>query len=304
MHIACSADARYLPHTATMLHSIFSEHDPQAIVIHFLHLADLDSNSLSKLADFVKISGAHWRPLMISHDEVSSIPVREMYPAVAWLRIFLPDLLPELGKILYLDSDLVVRRPLWPLWHTDISRYGLAAASNPMHEEMWAWPQEIGLDSRADYFNSGVMLINLNWFRANDIPARLIRFATQYPERIHFADQCALNALCYRDRLALHPRWNLLSAYANKGADILDRDEIRAAEADPAIVHFEGDMTRKPWHYRCEHPYAELYRKHRDQTPWPLQELEGKNLINAVKKKLPKSLLSTLRTLTQPLRRP
>ena len=297
LHVACAADARYLPHTATMLHSLLTVHEPGSVVVHFLHLSDLDAEQLRTLEQFEVAQGATWRPHVATAAQVHTLLAGDRYPAVVWLRIFLPAWNPELDRILYLDSDLVVRRPLWRLWSTPLGEHSVAAVTNPMHEAMWDHPERLGLGSRADYFNSGVMLMNLRRFRELDLTGRLTDYARTRPEHLHFADQCTLNAVCFRERLPLHPRWNVMSAFGNAGADVLDPQEVREAQSDPAIVHFEGDFTQKPWHYRCSHPFADLYRAHRAQTPWPLEELEGRTAANVIKKHLPKAMLTALRSL-------
>ena len=83
---------------------------------------------------------------------------------------------------------------------------------------------------------------------------------------------------------ALDPAWNCLSSIlfpfvsGASWADDIHHDVLvleRAARS-PAIVHFDGPVALKPWRRRSFHPFADLYRRYRAMTPWPLTELEGR----------------------------
>jgi hypothetical protein len=82
---------------------------------------------------------------------------------------------------------------------------------------------------------------------------------------------------------ALDPTWNcstsIVLPFVSGGSwsDDVHHDAatLERAARSPAIVHFEGARVLRPWHRRCFHPFAGLYRQYRAQTPWPLERLEG-----------------------------
>src|SRR5437879_3158835 len=78
-----------------------------------------------------------------------------------WYRIFLPELLPELDRVLYLDADVIVVDSLIPLWNVDLSEDYLAAVTNVFQAAHVHRPVELGLAGPRAYFNSGVMVLNL-----------------------------------------------------------------------------------------------------------------------------------------------
>ena len=60
-----------------------------------------------------------------------------------------------------------------------------------------------------------------------------------------------------------------------------------SARLSPAIVHFEGLPTVKPWNHRSIHPLRFQYRALRATTPWPLEALEGTSLTSTLLRRLP-----------------
>lgn len=302
LHLACAADEKYLPHCAAMLHSVFSTTGGAGIIVHFTHFPEFSREHLSALSNFVHDAGAEFDPICVDYETLAKLPSTAALPSVVWQRVLLPELLPNLDKVLYLDSDLIALGSVEPLWDLTISSSYIAAVSNPMHKEMADWPQRIGLPEPAAYFNSGVMLMNLALLRDHSCPERIIRHAVEHPELVHWGDQCAMNAVLHSRRHALHPKWNMMNNFVTygRGEGLFDQVTLAEALADPLIVHFEGVPESKPWHYRSDHPYRESYRAHRRQTPWPLTSLEGRNAANVVKKRvIPQRVLVRLSRLRQ-----
>src|SRR4029077_14814785 len=103
--------------------------------------------------------------------------------------VLLPQLLGDLGRVLYLDSDLIVTGPLDELWSTDLVAHPLAAVTNPLYPGMsTAFFRVLGLPTETAYFNSGVMLIDLEDWRRNHRTEDVLRFverlasATDWPD--------------------------------------------------------------------------------------------------------------------------
>ena len=183
-----------------------------------------------------------------------------------YYRLAAPHILPSnVGKILYLDSDIIVRRSLEDLWNTDIQDYALAAVIDP-----WWSPgggPHVEVPPGAKYFNAGVLLINLDYWRMNNVSENATAFARNNFEKVHYWDQDALNAILVDRWIPVPQIWNAYDFH--KGRSVID----------PAIVHFCGP---KPWHWYAEHArwsarYAFIheYRRCRRKTPWPRYRLEG-----------------------------
>ena len=190
-------------------------------------------------------------------------------PAV-YLRLLLGDVLP-VRRAIFLDCDIVVRSSLMPLWNQALGDAIIGAVPDPA----FADHARLGLAPGAAYFNAGVMLIDLEQWRAVEIGARSIAWAQANPHRMTFSDQCVLNWLLQDQWMAIDQTWNHQAGHCGRrtrGGFVFDR----AAIGDPAIVHYNappdygrrGDCEGKPWMYLCQHPWTFEYRRIAAHTPW------------------------------------
>lgn len=291
IEVACAATSDYLPHCATMLQSLLSAQPSAEVHIHLMHDGAAAEDELRKMRAFVEGHGAKLSLLEPGAQLPAKLPATRWFSRAAWFRVLLPQLLAELDRVLYLDIDLIVAQPLGDLWHTDLGDNLIGAVTNPLYPGMLEGPiHELGIDDPADYFNSGVMLMNLDGMRKEGVPSEVLAFAKAHPKLARFADQDPLNAVLHRRRYRLHPRWNAQATFFDLRPGSLarygfDEGTVSSVVSDPAIVHFSGPW--KPWEFRCMHARRSLYAEHRRHTPWPDWELEGHNVRNRLLRRIP-----------------
>jgi lipopolysaccharide biosynthesis glycosyltransferase len=303
MHVACAADANYIPHAAAMLHSLLVHQPRGTVCVHFLHDAGLPPAFQAPLADMLRSGGAeiHFHPIDLP--QVDGLPAMGRISRVMWYRVFLPELLPDVDRVLYLDCDVLVRAPLQPLWEIELDEQMLGAVRNVFEAGHEGRARALGLAGPAEYFNSGVLLLNLGCWRREDCSNRVLSYARAHADRLAWPDQDALNVMAAGRWLALHPRWNCQNSFYfyPQARAVFGTAALREALADPAIVHFEGGSLAKPWHYLCKHPLRHAYFEHRRHTPWPQVELEGRGGLNRLLRPLPWRLLMPVLRLRQRL---
>jgi lipopolysaccharide biosynthesis glycosyltransferase len=295
LHVACGADENYLPHAATMLASLLDHHPPASVHAHFLHPADLAPELLARLERFVRGRGAQLTCHAFADDTIAGLPSWPGLRPVMWYRVMLPERLPHLDRVLYVDADAVVLDDLRPLWETPLGEAWLGAVTNVAPPLFADHPLTLGLPNRASYFNSGVMLLNLGRMRAANSARALLDYGRAH--RLKWWDQDALNIFFHRERLSLHPRWTSMNCVFlfPESCTVFGEQAVAEARTRPAIVHFEGPGPGKPWHYLSKHPYRERYLAYRAQTPWPLQTLDGRTWKNRVLRLLPtRAILAVL----------
>ena len=159
------------------------------------------------------------------------------------------DALPELDKVLYMDSDVMVLHDLNQLYQTDISGQYLAAVKDPswFFENMHV--VELNLEQRGFYFNSGVMLMNLQKIREDNLVAKLEDYTNNNFRT--YMDQDALNVVV-GDKVALLPFENNAMNFFFKHVDLAKMGEFYGREwktyeevfAPATIVHFAS--SQKP----------------------------------------------------------
>lgn len=269
--VAFSADKAYVPHVATSLTSLLhNSEDPSQVRIHFLYQKGLDEKTLRRLERYVVGLGADFQAHPIAEQQLEQLPVTDRISVAMWNRIFLPDLLPNVERVLYVDADTIIMQPLDELWQLDLDGFALAAVDNVLEKRFQSRPCELGFATDQSYFNSGVLLINLDWWRERGVTHDILTFATDRTRVLLWPDQDALNVLLGKHRLPLSPSWNAQNSlfFLPLATEYFSESDIRRACKRPAILHFEGPGFAKPWHFLCVHPYKVQYRKYRRKTPW------------------------------------
>lgn len=296
--IACAADEAYVPHCGAMLHSALVAHKPGSITVHFMPAPDVLASTIDKLD---AMTTANDGALVVHgglNDEVADLPAMDRIPTVMWYRIFLPRLLPTTRRVLYLDCDTLVVDDLAPLWDIDLEGSYLGAVDNAFEPGVERHATELGLRSACDYFNSGVLLLNLDRMRADGATEAILDCART--RSLVWPDQDALNLVLGPKRVRLDPRWNCMNVLFYGGPpSTYDAEVARAAADRPAILHFEGPQMAKPWHYLNRHPRRADYLNHRAATPWPEIGFEGRTLANRALRPLPTRMVNRILRMEQ-----
>ena len=134
-------------------------------------------------------------------EDFQNAPVTKQYPQEMYYRLLAPWLLPRhLDRILYLDPDTLIINPIRPLWETDLEGKLFGAASHTGKTELVNNINQVRLGTTQKYFNSGVLLINLEAGREEVTPERIFTYAAERGRELLLPDQDILNAL-YGERI-------------------------------------------------------------------------------------------------------
>ncbi len=295
--IVCSSDDKYVPHTAAMLHSMRINNPSADIHLHYLHGPELSRPLRARLENMLKQLNIpiHW--VRVSEALTAELDGRDYISKVVWYRVFLPQLLPDIDQILYIDCDTLVLRPLDELFTIQLGDCLFAAVTNVVPVNFRNRAAELGLPGPEHYFNAGVALWNLQLMRKEEFTDRVIQYAHDRMPQLKWLEQDAINALYWNRRLHLHPRWNAQNGIFEDswGTSLFPSEEIKSARERPSIVHFEGGSFAKPWHLLCHHPYKSSYVYHRSHTPWPMRLPDGISPKNLLKKFAPEWAYSALK---------
>jgi lipopolysaccharide biosynthesis glycosyltransferase len=271
IEIACAARRDYLPHAATMLASA-AANAGGPLRAHLLVGDDVEPEARDAVVAMGEHAGAEIVVVAVEAEEIAALKTTPTFPTAHWYRVLLPELL-ALPRVLYLDSDTLVLDSLLPLWRTELGDALLAAVTNVFPDEQAAARLTAGLGVELGaYFNSGVMLLDLEGLRTSGMPHRVIDYAATNHERLFLPEQDAMNAVLADRRLPLAPRWNAMVALERLGwsRELFGAEAVRAALDEPAIRHFEGSGPNKPWHPAADAGGRRLYAGFRARTPWPL----------------------------------
>lgn len=210
---------------------------------------------------FIKLSDAYNQQINICKIDAGcfdSMITRGRYPVSMYFRFLLPQILADSEKVLYLDCDIMVRRSLRQLFETNLAGKACGVVIDQQCDDTQIHNR---LRLTSDYFNSGVMLMNLNEWREKDYTEKIIDFIEKNPDKCIFPDQDALNAVLNGNVRFLELEYNLQEMWLT----MLDYarfsfsryHDLEQAKKDPAIIHFcVGD---KPWFSECKNPYRKEY---------------------------------------------
>lgn len=283
LDVACASDLRYVPHAAACLSSVLANAKEADVRVHYLHGPRFPRRVATKLRDMVERMGGELALHRISPQQVGGLPVTRRITAPMWFRIHLPELLPDVDRILYLDADTLAVDDIRPLWEIDMSRHHIGAVSNVLETHRFGHPADLGLPAGQRYFNSGVILFNLELMRTSRSSETLLRYAREHARTLLWPDQDALNVVLGTSRLALHPRWNSMNSFRFPWAgDVFTESALEEARRHPGIVHFEGPTENKPWHYLCDRADRDVYFAYRARTPWPRVRITGRTPRNVL----------------------
>lgn len=230
-------------------------------------------NIILKLIDTKIVSGIKHIPGLVHESHIGES---------GYYRYLLPDVIPEqVDKILYLDSDLLVLGDIRPLFDIVLIGFGVAAI-----EENCGVHEKLQLSKNSPYFNSGVLLINLDMWRKEQIPHKALEFIYQNPAMITLGDQCGLNKVLESKWLILPPCYNVVSAlWDNKyKSQYYPYTQLLEAKNLPIILHYTG--AQKPWHFECRHQLRHLYWLYLDITPYRDFKYSKKGILRYVIKKI------------------
>jgi lipopolysaccharide biosynthesis glycosyltransferase len=282
LQVCCAAEGEYVVHCAAMLDSVLFQQDGD-VQVHFLHGPKLPRVSADLLRRVVDAAHGQIRFHKIPDSRLEGLPVVEQFTAAMWYRIFLPELLPNVDRVVYLDCDTIAADSLDPLWEIDLGDHYLAAVTNIFQRNHLQRPAELGLDGPEVYFNSGVLLMNLAQMRRDGCSDALRDYARAHARELEWPDQDALNVVLGSRRLELHPRWNVMnSMFAfNAARRAFGRKALRDARRMPGIRHFEGPAANKPWDIECTAPLQELYVRHRVRLTSSVLDGQTSRVIDA-----------------------
>jgi len=260
----------------------------------FLLGNELDGILEKKILEKVESYGSSFEFLKIDNSAFHGFPVPHHFSKANYYRLLIPELIPY-KKAIYLDADIVVVNSLRDFLEIEIGDNVLAAVADPIYK----WKIELGMKKDSTYFNSGVMLMNLERWKIQKITKKAFDFIENYPDRIRFVDQCALNAVIDGDFLELSPKFNQQAILFKKDFmfDLVNwlPQQIEEALNSPVLIHYTGPS--KPWEYNSNHPRKSEYWKAQKDSPFKLSYPEGMVWSDHLKKLFPNSWKKKIRSL-------
>ncbi len=264
--------------------SILEHHAKEEVALHLLH-SPLTLSTLEKIDRYAAEKGFLFSRQLLDDSIFAMLPQIAYFTTAMYYRLMIPELFPnDVNKILYLDMDVLVEGRLDELWNEDILNKGAAVVedSATIHLGEYTPPR---------YFNSGVMLINLDYWRKYNVKEKAIDFMVKHRDILRFPDQDALNVVLQDDLIYVSDKWNYHLNLDKRFLKQALRGRI-AKDKAPVIIHFNQRV--KPWMYHCRHPYAARYWQVLKKTTFSEYQLKNKSFASFLFYFTPKKLRAVL----------
>ena len=270
--IVCAADNHFAEPLTVMIYSVIKT--TNSGTLHFWVLdGGIDICKKEKLKIIVKETGNQIDFIEVNEKIFEGYLVSERLTYTAYYRLLIPELLEKsnIKKAIYLDCDLLLNDDIKKLWEIELEGNVLGAiaetcagcryVSSPRALKLY---KELGIPKNSKYFNSGVLLMDLEEWRRQEITLKVCKYLTENKEYVIYHDQDGLNAILWNSWKELPIDWNVMSyifitewEHQEVNMEKKLREKIKKY---PKIIHFTG--RKKPWKEGCMHPYAALYQQY------------------------------------------
>lgn len=204
-----------------------------------------------------------------------------------YVRLLADRILKE-ERVLYLDCDLIINGNLGELVNLDICKYAVAAVLDTCRKKA---RDESDMQDINKYFNSGVLLMNLKYWRDYNLYENFKEFKQAHNSKGMFRDQRVLNGTLEGKAYILKPQYNVtpeLFKFSSsqiirlcKIGSFYSQGEIKEARKKPIVVHFAGVSIYRPWFENCEHKYTKQYREYMKKDQFTHFELKRENSMGS-----------------------
>lgn len=279
--VVFASDNNYVPMLTTTIYSMLKNASDRyrydVIVLH----RDIDGSNQIKMRDFFRpFKNADLRFCDVSPiiDQYNLSTNNPHISVETYYRFLIQKLLPYYSKVLYLDSDLIVKGDISDLYNTELGNNLLAATRdidflgnlNMKNGDRLKYAKKVlGMNNPYDYFQAGVLLLNTREMRKAYSIEEWLDFASD--DRFIYNDQDVLNAHCEGRVTWLDFDWNVMIDCGNRIANVFSfaphavLDAFNDSRNHERIVHYAG--FEKPWKFTyCDR--SQLYWSYARETPF------------------------------------
>ena len=294
IHIACCTNEKLAPIFGVVVTSVGINVTSDDVTIHLLHnsLRSRTVKRLQKIAAKYKVD--------LDLKQIDTDILKDFYfdkskhygNVMMFARLLLSSVLPDLDKIIYLDCDIVVLNDLQSLWNFDVSDVAVAMAPDFTLKDK-STLNRLGITT-GYYLNSGVILMNLDYWRKHDVQNRIFSYILEKGDKLIYNDQDAFNSILQNEHEELHIKYNFSYYYFHRLIGVLYKEkihEIIEARDNPIIFHYFGPL--KPWSLGAYLPGKELFIKYQKLSGWNYKIIQ-KNIFRRIVFTLVTSLKSQM----------
>lgn len=266
INLLVTFDKNYIRPFEVMLKSLVTTNAKEMFNVWLLH-SEIPIENLQELHEFCSEQRVTLTPIQVDRKIFKYAPISKQYPQEMYYRLLAPLLLPEsIEKVLYIDPDILVINSIRPLWEIDLGDNTFAAASHSGVFDLMSDVNRVRLGQEHDYYNSGVILIDLIKARKLVKAEEIFDYVKTHAAELVLPDQDVFNFLYGDDTLQIDDTiWNFdpryFTAYRLRSNGQCDMDWLMQ---NTVFLHFCG--KKKPWKASYSNRFASLYKHYMNLT--------------------------------------
>ena len=241
MNFIVAANEKYMYPLKIMLTSLLDSNREEFHHIYFLYSNVLEKTIATLKKYLEKTFKCQFLPHHIVSEDFKDFPVSHHFSIETYYRFLAQDIIPSSeDRVLWLDADMIIRKPLKDFYYQDFEGNTLVACSS-INKNPQELLDKLGCPEGTVYFNAGTILFNLKKLR--NVTLRDYReFYEQNKDRITWLDQDILNSMyALNVKIADYRIYNM-----QMFSDPISEEEEKAITETSAILHYIGGT--KPWH--------------------------------------------------------
>lgn len=251
-----TVDDKYVPFLAVALQSLIENSSEKNYYLIKILYTSITEENQEKIKKYEKENvNIEFVDLNYYINKIKNkLYTRDYYSVTTYFRLFIPNLYPQYNKALYLDCDIVLLADVAELYNIDMGDNLVAAAPDDVIQKIEVFQEYVekvvGVADYRNYFNAGVLLMNLDELRKFDFQEKFLYSL----EKIKFAvaqDQDYLNRLCKGRVKNISNVWDKMPI-----SNDTDTNDLK-------LIHY--NLAFKPWHFE-DILYKEYFWKYAKKT--------------------------------------
>ena len=264
IHIAFCVNDGYVPYMLVAITSIIDNNLSNEINIHIL--TDYISPQMQARIGAV-IAGSpnvSYRIYTVKDERLKGLFLNH-WAIYTWYRVLLPEILPiSIHRVLYLDADTLVLGNLQALFNIDMEGESVAGTTDVYIDgkcDRLKYPKDKG------YICAGVLMMNLDYWRDNNLTEGLLSWAKGHNAILRMPDQDTINVICQDTKVILPLKYGIQKCF------FIDEQyyhnpklarELKDCIEQPVIIHFAGSA---PWYKEIAyHPFQKDWEDYNNKV--------------------------------------
>lgn len=286
IHVALCADEGFALPMGVCLTSLLENNKKNKIHVHILTIG-FSQKTIERITATSQFYNQTIDIHLIDDGLFEGHPLSTTFPQSIYFRYLLPSIVDESVKqIIYIDSDTIILKDISNLYNQELVNYAIGAVPDANTDDI-VERNRIGI-YEGPYLNSGVLLINLEYWRQEKVFGQLTEFILKNPEKCRWPDQDALNVVLhnkikwlsfsYNFQLALIGEFDRYRMHRNMQKDVVN------AFSSICILHYSS--WSKPWVEESRLPLTFVWRYYHKLSIWRNVPLKTRGLKYKIKLRL------------------